>query len=166
MAMRPSNDIEELLKVLKIPSDEHGFLSEAHPKLRPVESVSAGIFLAGCAQAPKDIPEAVAQASGAASKAVALFSEDRLYHDPLVVEVEEELCSGCKLCIPVCPYNAREYDEAAGIVRVNEVLCEGCGACASACPSGVTQQRNFTDQQIYSMVKAILREDEQEQVSP
>jgi len=166
MAMRPSNDIDELLKVLKIPSDEHGFLSEAHPKLRPVESVSAGIFLAGCAQAPKDIPEAVAQASGAASKAVALFSEDRLYHDPLVVEVEEELCSGCKLCIPVCPYNAREYDEAAGIVRVNEVLCEGCGACASACPSGVTQQRNFTDQQIYSMVKAILREDEQEQVSP
>ena len=166
MAMRPSNDIDELLKVLKIPSDEHGFLSEAHPKLRPVESVSAGIFLAGCAQAPKDIPETVAQASGAASKAVALFSEDRLYHDPLVVEVEEELCSGCKLCIPVCPYNAREYDEAAGIVRVNEVLCEGCGACASACPSGVTQQRNFTDQQIYSMVKAILKEDEQNQVSP
>ncbi len=166
MAMRPSENIEELVKTLKIPSDEYGFLSEVHPKLRPVESVTSGIFLAGCAQAPKDIPEAVAQASGAASKAVALFSEDKLYHDPLIVEVDEELCSGCKLCISVCPYGAREFDEVAGIVRVNEVLCEGCGACAAVCPSGITQQRNFTDEQIYSMVKAILTEEEQKQVSP
>ena len=157
-AVRPADKIDQVLRVLKISANEHGFLSEAHPKLRPVESVTPGMFLAGCSQGPKDIPEAVAQASAAASKAVALLSGDKLYHDPLVVYVDEDRCSGCKLCISVCPYDAREFDEAEGVVRVNEVLCEGCGACAAACPSGATQQRNFADDQILAMVGAMLRE--------
>jgi heterodisulfide reductase subunit A len=156
MAIRPSKGAEELAKKLKIATDGDGFFSEVHPKLRPIESPTSGVFLAGAAQAPKDIPEAVAQASGAASKVLALFSSDELYHDPIVAEVNEDLCSGCKLCISICPYDARVYDKEKDIVIVNEVLCEGCGACVSACPSGVTQQRNFTDEQIYSMIKAIL----------
>ena len=134
-------------------------LAEAHPKLRPVESVTGGLFVAGAGQAPKDIPEAVAQASGAASKVQAMFSGDVLHQEPIVAAVDEELCSGCKLCIPICPYDARVFDEEKGIVSVNEVLCEGCGSCIAACPSGAAQQKNFTDDQIYSMVNTILEGD-------
>jgi heterodisulfide reductase subunit A len=156
MAIRPSRGAAELAKILKISVDKDGFFSEAHPKLRPVESMVSGMFLAGVAQGPKDIPETVSQASGAASKVLAMFSSDELTHDPIVAEVNEEICSGCKLCIPQCPYEARIFDEQKGVVIVNEVLCEGCGACIAACPSGAAQQRNFTDEQILSMVDTIL----------
>jgi heterodisulfide reductase subunit A len=154
--MRPSKGAEEIAKILKIATDKDGFLAEAHPKLRPVESITSGMFLAGAAQAPKDIPEAVSQASGAASKILAMFSSDELFHDPIVAEVDEEICSACRLCIPVCPYEARVFDEDKRIVTVNEALCEGCGACIAACPSGAAQQKNFTDDQILSMIDIIL----------
>ncbi|MFW6131579.1 MAG: 4Fe-4S binding protein, partial [Candidatus Aminicenantaceae bacterium] len=155
-AIRPSVGANEIANKLKLAQDKDGFLSEAHPKLRPVESITSGMFLAGAAQAPKDIPETVSQASGAASKALALLSSDELYHDPIVAEVDEELCSGCKLCVSICPYEARIFDESKNIVSVNEILCEGCGACIAACPSGASQQRNFTDDQIFSMIDIIL----------
>jgi heterodisulfide reductase subunit A len=156
--MVPSADSQALFRTLKLASDENGFLSEAHPKLRPVESVQAGFYLAGAAQGPRDIPETVAQASGAASKVIALFSQEKLYHEPIVACVDEDRCSGCKVCISACPYDAREFDEEEGIVRVNELLCEGCGACVVSCPSGATQQKNLTDLQIREMVKASLGE--------
>jgi heterodisulfide reductase subunit A len=143
---------------LNIATDLHGFLSEAHPKLRPVESLNAGFYLAGCAHGPKDIPEAVAQASAAASKVGGLFAQKELLHEPTVVPVNDELCSGCGICITVCPYSARSLDPVRHVAVVNEVLCEGCGACAAACPSGAAQQRNQTDEQIFSMLTAMLRE--------
>ncbi len=155
--MLPSEGIKELTKKLKIATDEYGFLNEAHPKLRPVESLTSGIFLAGAGQAPKDIPETVAQASGAASKVTALFSQERLLHDPTVAFVDEDVCCGCRLCVVTCPYEAREYNEEKKIVTVNEVLCEGCGACIAACPSGAAQQKNLVDQQMYKMIEAILK---------
>jgi heterodisulfide reductase subunit A len=158
MAMRPSQGTDEVAKKLKIPLDKDGFLAEAHPKLRPVESVTAGMYLAGAAQAPKDIPEAVAQASGAASKVLALFSSDTLSHNPIIAVVDKDLCSGCKLCLTMCPYGARVYNADRRVVEVNDVLCEGCGCCIVACPSGASQQANFTDEQIHSMVDAILEE--------
>jgi heterodisulfide reductase subunit A2 len=158
MAMRPSRGADEVAKKLKIPLDKDGFLAEAHPKLRPVESVTAGMYLAGAAQAPKDIPEAVAQASGAASKVLALFSSDTLSHNPIIAVVDKDLCSGCKLCINMCPYGARVYNADQRVVEVNDVLCEGCGCCIVACPSGASQQANFTDEQIHSMVDTILEE--------
>jgi heterodisulfide reductase subunit A len=157
MAMEPSKGTQEIVKTLKLGTDKDGFLAEAHPKLRPVESVISGLFLAGAGQAPKDIPEAVAQASGAASKVQAMFASDELFHDPIVAVVDEDVCSGCRLCIPVCPYEARIFDEQKGIVTVKEVLCEGCGSCIAACPSGAAQQKNYTDDQIYSMVDSILK---------
>lgn len=157
-AMVPSQDSQKLFSALKLAVDKDGFLSEAHPKLRPVESIISGFFLAGAAQGPRDIPETVAQASGAASKVIGLFSQERLHHEPIVAVVDEDLCSGCKVCISVCPYDAREFDEEKGIVQVNELLCEGCGACVVSCPSGATQQRNLTDDQIRQMVQAVLGE--------
>jgi heterodisulfide reductase subunit A len=156
--MVPSAGSQELFSTLKLATDQDGFLSEAHPKLRPVESIQAGFYLAGAAQGPRDIPETVAQASGAASKVIALFSQEQLHHEPIVACVDEDLCSGCKVCISACPYDAREFDEEEGIVRVNELLCEGCGACVVSCPSGATQQKNLTDEQIREMVKASLGE--------
>ncbi|RKY55638.1 MAG: disulfide reductase, partial [Candidatus Neomarinimicrobiota bacterium] len=158
MAIRPSKGVEELAKLLKISIDQNGFLTEAHPKLRPVESLSAGIYLAGCAQAPKDIPDTVAQATATAAMVSNLFVKDHLLHDPIITGVDEDLCSGCGLCVAVCPYDARKINREKGVVEVNEVLCEACGACAAACPSGAAQQKNFTDEQIGNMVRAILSE--------
>jgi heterodisulfide reductase subunit A len=158
MAMVKAEGVEDLLKKLNIAADLHGFLSEAHPKLRPVESLNAGFYLAGCAHGPKDIPEAVAQASAAASKVGGLFAQKELLHEPTVVPVNDELCAGCGICITVCPYSARSLDPVRHVAVVNEALCEGCGACAAACPSGAAQQRNQTDEQIFSMLTAMLRE--------
>ncbi|NOQ22310.1 MAG: 4Fe-4S dicluster domain-containing protein [Candidatus Aegiribacteria sp.] len=156
-AVIPKDSTAELVKKLRIHTGPNGFLSEAHPKLRPVESINSGFFIAGAAQGPRDIPETVAQASAAACKVISLFSRDHLEQDPAIAWVDEDLCGGCRICISVCPYDAREYDEEKGIVIVNEALCEGCGSCVAACACGATQQRNLSDSQIKSMVTASLR---------
>jgi heterodisulfide reductase subunit A len=153
-AMRPSKGAEELAKKLKIAMDKDGFLAEAHPKLRPVESVTAGLFLAGAAQAPKDIPEAVAQASGAAAKAIAILSQERLYHAPTVAKVNLNLCTGCGMCIEVCPYEALTLKD--GKVEVNEILCEGCGTCSATCLRAAIQVKNLTPLQVHEMIRSSL----------
>ncbi len=153
-AIRPSQGAQEFAKKLKIAVDKDGFLAEAHPKLRPVESVTAGVFLAGAAQAPKDIPEAVAQASGAAAKAIAILSQDRLFHSPTVAKVYRTLCTGCNMCVQVCPYEALTLKD--GKVEVNEVLCEGCGTCAATCLRAAIQVKNLSAHQVYEMIKASL----------
>ena len=153
-AMRPSTGAQDLAKKLKVALDKDGFLAEAHPKLRPVESVTAGIFLAGAAQAPKDIPEAVAQASGAAAKAVAILSQDRLFHSPTVAKVISNLCTGCGMCVAVCPYDSLTLKD--GKVEVNEVLCEGCGTCTATCLRSAIQVKNLTQQQVAEMINACL----------
>ncbi len=153
-AMRPSKGAEELAKKLKIAMDKDGFLAEAHPKLRPVESVTSGMFLAGAAQAPKDIPEAVAQASGAAAKAIAILSQERLYHSPTVAKVNLNLCTGCGMCIDVCPYEALKLKD--GKAEVNEILCEGCGTCSATCLRAAIQVKNLTPLQVHEMIRSSL----------
>ncbi len=155
-AIRAHPSAVDIAKKLRIPYDEHGFLSEAHPKLRPVETTTMGIFLAGACQAPKDIPTTVAQASAAAAKVLGLLSQDKLSHDPIVAAVDEEICSGCALCVGACSYEAREIDEKTMVSVVKEMLCQGCGACAAACPNGATQLKNFTGEQIFSMIDVVL----------
>jgi heterodisulfide reductase subunit A len=152
MAMIPSKGAKKLAEKLRLATDTYGFLTEAHPKLRPVESLTAGYFLAGAAQAPKDIPETVAQASGAASKVDSLFSKDELYHEPIIANVDEEVCVGCGNCVNICAYDAVELDLKTKKAKVNPVICEGCGACGAACPSGAMQQNNFSKRQIFEMV--------------
>ena len=153
----PSKGSDELAKILRVTTDENGFFAEIHPKMRPVESPSRGIFLAGCAQSPRDIPESIAHALGAAGKVQALFSTRWVYQEPMVVYVDEDYCSGCGVCIDACPYGARKIDEWTKKAKVIEILCQGCGACAVACPNGATQQRNFTKPQIMGMIDAALR---------
>jgi heterodisulfide reductase subunit A len=152
----PRADSVELGQRLRVGTDEHGFFSEAHPKLRPVESLTAGIFLAGATQFPKDIPETVAQASGAAAKVLSLFSQRQMVAEPTVAYVDPELCSGCGLCIPACPYDARSMHDWLHIATVNAALCQGCGACTMVCPNKACQVRNLTHRQILSMVEAYL----------
>ncbi len=154
MAMEPAKGARELAKKLKIAVDKDGFLSEAHPKLKPVESVTSGMFLAGAAQAPKDIPEAVAQASGAAAKAITILSQETLSHAPMVARVSVALCTGCGMCVDVCPYEALALEDGKAVV--NDVLCEGCGTCSATCLRAAVQVRNQTPLQVHEMIGASL----------
>jgi heterodisulfide reductase subunit A len=156
LAMVPSPDIQDLASRMRIQIDGNNFLQELHPKLHPVESATSGIFLAGAAQSPKDIQDTVAQASASASKALGILTQEKISHIPTVAVVDEAYCSGCCLCIPVCPYGAIKLVE--GKARVEEVLCEGCGACVSTCSSGAIDLRNHTDEQVGVMLKALAGE--------
>jgi heterodisulfide reductase subunit A len=155
-ALVPSEGTRNLVERTRLNTDENGFLSEAHPKLRPVESLTMGYYLAGCSQAPKDIAESVAQSSGAAGKVVSLFSEDLLLKESTTVIVKEELCTACGACIEFCPYDALELDAEKGKLEVIEVLCEGCGSCVASCLCRALQLRNMTDRQVFRMVEALL----------
>ncbi len=152
----PADGSVELGQTIRSGVDEHGFFSEAHPKLRPVESITAGIFLAGAAHFPKDIPETVAQASGAAAKVLGLFALREMVQEPIVAYVDPELCSGCGLCVPACPYDARAMHDWKPLATVNAALCQGCGACAMVCPNKASKVRNFTPYQILTMMDAYL----------
>jgi heterodisulfide reductase subunit A len=158
MAAVPSRGAKELAKKLRISTDEYGWLTEAHIKLRPLETMTAGIFLAGAAQGPKDIPETVSQASGAASKVVSMFSGEGLSQDPMIACVDSEVCVGCGNCVSICAYDAAQLDEIKGISVVNEAICEGCGACAAGCPSGAMQHKNYTKKQIFDMVTSFTED--------
>jgi heterodisulfide reductase subunit A len=161
MAIVPSADAAEIARRFRIPTNAHGFFTEVHPKLRPVESLVRGFYLAGCSQSAKDIPESVAQASAAASKVLEMFSNKELLTEPLVAVVNEDLCVACKTCIDACPYEAREFDEEKEVVTVNEALCQGCGSCVVACAAGATQQKNLADSQLSRMVEVIFAEQEE-----
>ncbi|MBL7064093.1 MAG: CoB--CoM heterodisulfide reductase iron-sulfur subunit A family protein [Anaerolineae bacterium] len=156
MAAVPSSGSEALARLMRVATDESGFLAEAHPKLRPVESLTAGIYLAGAAQFPKDIPETVAQGSGAAAKVLQLFAQREMVSEPTVAIVDEELCAGCGRCVPACPYDARALHPRKKLALVNAALCQSCGACVVACPNKATIVRNLTPEQVLAMVEAVL----------
>lgn len=152
----PSHGSEELGRLLRAPTDETGFFSEAHPKLRPVESPAAGIFLAGAAQFPKDVPETIAQAAAAASKVLQLLSRDYLNAEPTVARVDPSVCVGCGRCVDACPYNARALHRWKALAVVDAALCQNCGSCAVACSNKATTVLNDTPLQMLAAVEAIL----------
>ncbi|MGQ9534852.1 MAG: NAD(P)-binding protein [bacterium] len=158
MGMVPTRNNEEFIRKLKIQCDANAFLTEAHPKLRPVETNTLGIYIAGAAHGPKDIPETVAQASGAASKAIGILSQPKITFEPLIATVDENLCSGCSVCIGVCPFGAREKDKEKNIAKVIDALCQGCGACCVACPSGASQLRNLHNKAVMEMVTVAVKD--------
>jgi heterodisulfide reductase subunit A len=163
-AIMPQPGIEKLFQKLGISHDMYGFASEAHPKLRPVECATAGIFLAGACQGPKDIPESVAQASGAASKALIMFSQEELLREPTVAHVNENTCAGCFYCKEVCPYGAiseKEIRDRQGnlvkkVAEVNRSVCTGCGTCVATCFSNSVDLSGFSDEQLYSEINALM----------
>jgi heterodisulfide reductase subunit A len=115
-----------------------------------------GIFLAGCCQSPKDIPDTVAQASAAAAEAVSLSAKGQIEVEPTTAVIDPDLCAGCKLCIEICPYSAIDFLEIKGISSVNEALCKGCGACTAICPSKAARQNHFTQNQVLSEVEGLV----------
>ncbi|OQB43224.1 MAG: putative glutamate synthase (NADPH) small subunit [Candidatus Hydrogenedentes bacterium ADurb.Bin179] len=163
-AMQPADGILELAQKLKVGYDEFGFLSESHPKLRPVETNTAGIYVCGACQAPKDIPEAVAQASAAAAKVLVMFGKEELTREPEIARVDEQVCAACYACVRTCPYGAIDKaeirDRKGNLVkytaRVNKGLCMGCGTCVAVCPSKSIDLDGFSEQQIYEMVKNLV----------
>ncbi|MBE0430078.1 MAG: CoB--CoM heterodisulfide reductase iron-sulfur subunit A family protein [Thermoleophilia bacterium] len=151
---------DELARKLNISYDRYGFLSEGHPKLRPVETNTGGIYLAGACQAPRDIPDSVAQASAAAAKAAGLLSRGELETSPMVAEVDWMRCTGCFKCRDVCPYGAIEEEglrDGRTVARVIPSLCQGCGVCNVACPPSVISLKGFTDNQLIAEVVELLR---------
>ncbi len=155
-ALVPRTGADELARLLHLTQSADGFLLEAHPKLRPMDTFVGGVFVGGCCQAPKDICDSVAQASGAASRAATLLSQKELEIDPLIAAVDPDACTGCGVCIDVCPYNARSLDEVKRIAVVDAALCAGCGACIVACPSNASIHKNFTRKQLMDMVDDIV----------
>jgi heterodisulfide reductase subunit A len=146
---------KKIAQVLNLNLSPDGFLLEAHPKLRPVDSFNDGIFVAGMAQGPKDIPDTVAQAKAAASGAMALMGKGKISIEPYYSVVDEDKCAGCQVCISVCPYNAVTLNER-GHAEVNPALCKGCGTCTSTCASGAITSQHYTDGQIAAMIQEYL----------
>ncbi len=166
-AVEPSDGVKNIATMLTASIDTNNFLTEAHPKLRPVESPTAGVFLSGVCQGPKDIPETVSQAGAAAIKVVGLLAKDKLVTNPCTAGPDEMMCNGCSTCANVCPYGAIDYVdkefripggvEVRRVARVNGALCQGCGACTVACPSGAMDLKGFSNRQIMAEVDAICK---------
>ena len=167
-AVEPDKSARPLATMLTASMDTNDFFTEAHPKLRPVESPTAGVFLSGACQGPKDIPESVAQAGAAAAKVIGLLSRDRLTCNPCVARSDELMCNGCSACEKACPYGAITYidKEFRGpnrttllrrVAQVNPAVCQGCGACTVACPSGAMDLQGFSNAQIMAEVDAICK---------
>jgi heterodisulfide reductase subunit A len=143
-------------KLFGVQTDGNGWFTELHAKLGPVSTPTAGIFLAGCCQGPKDIPDTVAQASAAAGEAVALLAKGSVETRAEISTIDPDLCTGCRTCIGVCAYSAIRFDENEKIARVNDALCQGCGSCAAACPSSAAKVGLFTDNQVMQEMEALL----------
>ena len=167
-AIEPDKSARPLATMLTASMDTNDFFTEAHPKLRPVESPTAGIFLSGTCQGPKDIPETVSQASACAAKVIGLLCKDKLTCNPCVAHSDELMCNGCSSCEKVCPYGAITYSDKEfrgpnrttlirRVASVNEAVCQGCGACTVACPSGAMDLKGFSNAQIMAEVDAICK---------
>ncbi len=156
VGLEPQPDAEEVRRMFNISCSSEGFFLERHPKLAPVNTFTDGIFLAGACQGPKDIPDTVAQAGAAAAEALALIDAGYVELEPNTAYVVEEACSGCKTCIPLCPYNAISFLEEKKKATINEVLCKGCGACVAACPSASIKQNLFEDEMIFAEIEGVL----------
>jgi heterodisulfide reductase subunit A len=158
--MNPSREIDKLRQIVKVGCSPEGFIREAHLKLKPIEAPASGIFLSGTVTGPKNVIESITSGGAAASKAAALSSKSHIEAEPMVAVVNEDLCSGCGICIPMCPYSAITQKEEKGrkIASVDKALCQDCGTCSGACPSGAMQQAGFKDNQIDAQVISCFKE--------
>jgi heterodisulfide reductase subunit A len=152
----PRHDAGDVANLLKLSRSQDGFFMELHPKLRPVDTTTDGVFLAGCCQGPKDITDTVAQAKAAASSALIPLSLGKVPVESVTCAVDPLLCSGCGLCEEACVYGALSLDQRRGVMSANQILCKGCGACATACPSGAIVLNHFTPDQILAEVEGAV----------
>jgi len=166
IGMQPSEGTDRLGEILRVPRDQYGFFMEAHIKLKPVETVVNGIFLAGSCAGPTDIPMTVARGHAAASKTLMLFSKDFMELEPITSYVDPLKCKGCLACTKMCPFQALKPVETEGrrTIQVTQSMCAGCGTCTAGCPFGALNQYHFTDEQIFAQIDAALEENPREKI--
>ena len=156
VALEPQEDANDVRRAFGISCSAEGFFLEKHPKLAPVNTANDGVFVAGACQGAKDIPDTVAQADAAAAKALALIDAGQIELEPNTAWIEADMCSGCKTCIPLCPYLAISRDEERNIAVIDPALCKGCGTCVAACPSGAAMQHLFSDEQVDAELEGLM----------
>ncbi len=156
IGMKPNEGVQDIISMLKLSLSVDGFLGEAHPKLRPVDTATDGVFIAGCAASPKDIPDSIAQGKAAAAGSLVYLVKGTATIEPAISQIDEEVCIGCGSCAEVCPYGALELDEVRLVMTVNEAVCKGCGGCNATCPSGAATMKHYRDRQLYSQIDALL----------
>ncbi len=158
-AMEGARDAGTMAKLFDISQGEGGFFSEENTKVAPVSTAMEGVFIAGCAQGPKDIQSSVAQGQAAAGRILSrLVPGEKLTLEPVTADVDEDLCCGCKLCVGLCSYKAIACDDLKKNVAINKILCRGCGVCAAACPSGAIKASHFTDVEVSQEIRGLLRQ--------
>jgi heterodisulfide reductase subunit A len=155
-AIEARPDAVEVGRIFGVNLGADGFFLEEHPKLGPLNTATDGVFLAGVCQSPKDIPDAVAQASGAAAKALSLATRGKVTVPSTISWIDPDICAGCQTCIGLCPYSAIEFDERRGVSVINEAVCKGCGSCSGFCPSGAAQVKHFKSKQIFAEFDGIM----------
>ena len=154
--LEPCEDADKLSEILHINRSADGFFMESHPKLNPLETPTAGIYIAGCCQGPKDIPDTVSHAKGCAGDALSFLNRGKVKIAATAVSVNADICNGCGLCEKLCPYGALAMNAGSGVMEVETVKCKGCGTCAAACPSSAISQQQFTSEQIFAELEALL----------
>jgi heterodisulfide reductase subunit A len=157
--LEPREDSNDVAKQFGISCSANGWFTEKHPKLDPVATMTEGIFIAGCATGPKDIPASVAQGSAAAARVISYIETGELALEPVRATVTEDRCSGCRICNDLCPFNAISYDEDTMVSDINEALCQGCGTCVAACPAGAISGTGFSNEQVLAQIDGLLSVD-------
>lgn len=156
VALEPAEGADEVRRLFHISCSSEGFFLEKHPKLAPVNTATEGVFVAGACQGPKDIPDTVAQADAAAAQALALIDRGVVEVEPCIAWVDENVCSGCRVCVALCPFNAITPDEEKQVAVIDPALCKGCGTCVAACPSGAAHQDLFSTEEILAEIEGVL----------
>lgn len=156
VAIEPRRDFKEVARLFGISCSEEGWLIERHPKLDPVATMTEGIYIAGCAQGPKDIPASVAQGAAAAARVVGKIQQKEITMEPIRASIDQDKCSGCRICNNMCPFNAISFIEDRMVSEVNPALCQGCGTCVAACPAGAISGTVFSDQAILAQLDGLL----------
>ncbi len=155
MGLKPNKGVEPIINMLKLSKSVDGFLMEAHPKLRPVDTATDGIFIAGCCASPKDITDSIAQGKATASGSLLYLVQLKAKIEPAISQIDAEICIGCGTCAEGCPYGALELDEVLHVMMVNEAVCKGCGGCNAVCPSGAATMKHYRDRQVYAQIDAL-----------
>jgi heterodisulfide reductase subunit A len=154
--MIPRFDAKETAKLFGISCSANGWFIEKHPKLDPVATMTEGIFIAGCVQGPKDIPSSVAQGAASAARVLGRIQQGEIALEPLRATVNQDICSGCRICNDLCPFNAILFHEDRMVTEVNPALCQGCGTCIAACPAGAITGTGFSNEQILAQIEGLL----------
>jgi heterodisulfide reductase subunit A len=164
--MEPRKDAKAVGQLFGIACGADGWLVERHPKIDPVATMTEGVYIAGCAQGPKDIPTSINQGASAAARVLSKIQQGKIALEPIRASVNEELCSGCRICNNMCPFNAISFDAEKGISQVNQAMCQGCGTCVAACPAGAISGTGFSNDQIFAQIEGLLALDYYGEATP